>query len=134
MNAHFNPVYARYLVRAGLVKAHEALLAMEMQQARRPLLGHLAKNERMLSAGQVEQIVEAQRAVQRRFGDLAVELNFLTPTQVLSLLQLQEDETPTLNEVLIERGYDRGQLERTLQQFLERNQAKQAAGDELKLH
>lgn len=106
-----NPLFARFLVRCGHVTAHEALLGLEQQFARRPLLGELSVSERLLSLGQVAQVIEAQRTCQRRFGELAVEMGFLSPQQVLRLLQQQEDETPELIEILIERGGDRAKLE-----------------------
>ncbi|KPJ99148.1 MAG: hypothetical protein AMJ60_05935, partial [Desulfobacterales bacterium SG8_35] len=53
-------------------------------------IGQLAMSKKWLSPDEVRQIMFCQKADEAKFGQVAVKRNFLTLTQVKSLLSLQE--------------------------------------------
>jgi hypothetical protein len=53
-------------------------------------IGQLAMSKKWLSPDEVRQIMFCQKAAEAKFGQVAVKRNFLTHTQVESLLSLQE--------------------------------------------
>ena len=91
------------------ITATQALSALDrFHQARVPI-GRLALQAGLLEMGPLlhvldEQIEQATRGEPRRFGEIAVELGYLSERDVEGLLRRQRRESPRLEEVMLELG------------------------------
>src|SRR5688572_11547018 len=79
--------------------------AVEVQLSRRPSLGSLAVKYRMMSADQVA-AVGSQQADEpdRPFGELAVEMGFITRGQLARIMFEQSEQAPSLGDILVDMG------------------------------
>jgi hypothetical protein len=80
--------FANYLVDQGCVDSASANEAAAAAQSFREIIGALALRYELMSPEQVEAVL-AELSPGQKFGELAVERNFLTRHQVDSLLQIQ---------------------------------------------
>lgn len=96
--------FASYLYRRGFVTAEQIVEASIVQNDRRIPLGKLALETKKMSVKQVAKVLNAQTEEGKRFGQLAVQLGFLTDQDVAYLLMVQNDRLPSLMKVLIEMG------------------------------
>ena len=94
--------FASYLYRRGIVSAEQIVEASIRQSDKRIPLGRLALECKKLTFKQVSQVLEAQSEEGKRFGQLAVQLGFLSKEDVAHLLMVQNDRLPSLTKVLIE--------------------------------
>jgi hypothetical protein len=98
-------LFGKYLVERGVINTDQFYQALKAQLASRPQLGTLAVKRRLLTMGQVFEVLEAQsdRPLER-FGDLAVEMGFITSDNVALLLREQSDLTKPFAELFIDLG------------------------------
>jgi hypothetical protein len=99
-----NMWFASYLYRRGILTAEQIIEASIRQSDRRIPLGKLALECKKLTLKQVAKVLEAQTEEGKRFGQLAVQLGFLSDLDVAHLLMVQNDRLPSLTKVLIEMG------------------------------
>jgi hypothetical protein len=92
-----------YLVRRGLITADDYVDIREQQSESHRRLGELALRHRKLSMRQVLKVLDAQVDSTRPFGKLAVDKGYMTQGELLDLLGLQSELTPSISDVLIER-------------------------------
>lgn len=96
--------FVRYLAESGLVPEPEARRASSATLCFRELIGVIAVSHGLLTMQQVDTVL-AHLTDGRRFGEVAVELGFLTPDQVRMLLEVQElHELVEIGEELLLRG------------------------------
>src|SRR5512133_2110359 len=85
--------FVEYLATRDLVTEVEVRqLEGTIRLAREPI-GMIAVSHGLLSASQIDKILDKQRHSKDRFGEIAVELGFLTPEQVQTLVKIQELRT-----------------------------------------
>ncbi len=60
----------------------------------------------MLTMKQVFAVLSAQVDTPRRFGETAVDLGFLKPEEVVALLKLQRERTPSVVDLLSASGVE----------------------------
>jgi hypothetical protein len=99
----------RTLLSQHWITAPIALAALDRYQESRVPLGRLALREGFLDLGPLlhildEQLDEASFGDRRRFGEIAVELGYLSEMQVAALLARQAQVSPSFEQVLIELG------------------------------
>lgn len=98
-------LFGKFLVERGVINPDEFYQAFKAQLASRPQLGTLAVQRRLLSMSQVFQVLEAQcDRPSELFGDLAVDLGFITTDDVAHLLREQSDLMKPFAELLIDLG------------------------------
>lgn len=85
----FSQIFGRFLVEQKMISAEQLNTVVESQKKVRVKLGLIAVSEKLLSQEQADKINRRQALEDKRFGDLAVEMGFLTESQVGRLLQLQ---------------------------------------------
>ena len=78
-----------YLVETGRITKEQLIDVIDKQDTVRVKLGLLAVSEGMMTAQQAEEIGLLQAAQDKRFGDIAVEVGYLTQDQVGRLLKKQ---------------------------------------------
>lgn len=96
-----SPLFGVHLVKRGLIDTATLTLALERQLRQRPLIGQLGLKQGVLTSAKIDRILEAQRDRPITFGAMAVELEYVTRSELLSLLRLQAAETPSLVDVLV---------------------------------
>lgn len=108
-----------YLIDQGLITATQFVDALRQQQVQRVPLGQLAIECGKLSVRQVYEVLRMQATSEHdRFGEAAIELGMLTPTDVAELLMEQTDRRPSLGKILVAMGaIDREQYEEALAGF-----------------
>lgn len=99
------------------ITASVALEALDRYVETRIPIGRLAMNEGMLKMGPLlhildEQLEEASVGNARRFGEIAVDLGYLTEVQVKALLEAQAEVSPSFEQILIDLGAFDGVLDR----------------------
>ncbi len=99
----------RVLVTYNWISASVALEALDRYRAARVPLGHLALREGLLGIGPVlhildEQLEDSVAGRNRRFGEVALSLGYLSESQLDGLLERQTQESPTLDDLLVELG------------------------------
>ncbi len=82
--------FGQFLLASGEISEAELVEALDLQSERNRKLGEWASWCGYLTDAQAEQINLAQRRTDRLFGELAVELELLTPDQVSELLTRQQ--------------------------------------------
>lgn len=97
-------LFEAFLVRRGVIEPLAAVEALETVCRQRPRIGQLALRERLLSVGEVCDVLERQVQSRLPFGAIAVDLGYLTVGELGGLLQLQQQTGPRGAEVLRSRG------------------------------
>jgi hypothetical protein len=116
--------FASYLFEKGIITGDQFAKAVREQFSRRPLLGRVAIHRGMLTLRQCRKILSAQAdTMEKPFGQLAVELGFVTREELADLILEQAESTPSLGEILVETTV----LSRS-QMLDELRQARQEAG------
>ena len=97
--------FGLYMVRNGMLDCEQFVHALEQQLASRPQLGSLAIETGKLSVKQVFQILRLQcDAPGELFGELAVNLGFITEEELAGLIFLQSVRQQPMSEIIIENG------------------------------
>ena len=110
--------FGQFLLSSGEISESELLEALDLQSVRNRKLGEWARWRGYLTQAQAERINLAQRRTDRLFGELAVDLELLTPEQVSELLAEQEAAQLRMGEALVEIGaLDRDRLKGLLDRF-----------------
>ena len=112
-------LFGKYLVEREIINADEFYQAFKAQLASRPQLGTLAVQRRLLTMHQVFAVLEAQcDRPSELFGDLAVQMDFITSDNVAQLLREQSDLMKPFKDVLVDLEIlDRTQAEIYYQEF-----------------
>src|SRR5215813_6686396 len=97
--------FGLYLKKKGIVTAEQLVAALEAQLATMPRIGQLALEEGIISPRDIFDVLRAQRETPDvRFGDLAIEMNLMTRSELMRLLMIQADRKRPLVEIFIEQG------------------------------
>lgn len=97
----FIQLFSNYLVGQSVITIEQRDTFQEEIQKTRVKLGTIAIAEGLLTEAQAEEINHQQTLQDRRFGDIAVELEYLTPDQVSELLGKQGDVPMKFFQLLI---------------------------------
>ncbi len=94
------------LVRSGLVTADDYVDALGRREEERLPLGQLAIEEGLLGVRQVLDVIRTQHHQPgQRFGEVAVEMGYLTAAEVAALLVVQQQRQRPLIDYLVELGH-----------------------------
>lgn len=85
----FANIFGKYLVDKGVISNEQLQIVKEEQAKTRVKLGLIAVSEKMITEKQADEINRKQAVMDKRFGDIAVEIGYLTNEQVSRLLSLQ---------------------------------------------
>ncbi len=111
--------FGEYLLYEGKIDAYELELALDFQKQKHLTIGVLAVQEGFLDDRQLCVVMDYQRLRGKGlFGELAVELEFLSQDDVDTLLEMQEESHIRIGEVLILLGaITREAMEAALNEF-----------------
>ena len=91
-----------FLAKKELISAQNLENVLEKQKKNRVKLGLIAVSEKMLSEEDAKKINRLQSALDKRFGDIAVEKGYLTKDQVDRLLGLQGNQYLSFCQALVD--------------------------------
>lgn len=94
--------FGLYLKKKDLITADELIAAIEDQHTQMPPIGQLAIEEGVLSPRQVFKVLRCQSGIpHERFGEVAVGMGMMKPTELNRLLMIQWQRKPSLAAVLV---------------------------------
>ncbi len=97
----FAQFFGSYLLNEGLVTRQQFAKALDDKKNTITCFVVLAFNAGYMTAGQVEFIHQVQSTVDKRIGDIAVEMGFVTKDQVEELLSKQPQDYLVLGQTLV---------------------------------
>lgn len=100
----FSQIFGKFLVEQKLISAQQLETVMDEQKKVRVKLGLIAVSEKLLTQEQADKINRRQSLEDKRFGDIAVEMGFLTESQVSRLLKLQGNPYLAFVQAITESG------------------------------
>ncbi|MGD9857876.1 MAG: hypothetical protein AB7U20_23275 [Planctomycetaceae bacterium] len=96
---------ASRLFQKQVITADQLAEAVESQLSRRTSLGSLAASLGLLTIDQIADVSSAQaEEPDRPFGELAVEMEYLSREQLALLAFEQAEQAPSLGDILVEMG------------------------------
>jgi hypothetical protein len=111
--------FGEYLLYEGKIDAYELNMALDFQKQKHLTIGVLAVQEKFLDHRQLYVVLDCQRFRGKGFfGELAMELGFLSQVDVDTLLEMQDESHIRISEVLILLGaVTREDMEKALKEF-----------------
>ena len=111
--------FGEYLLYEGKIDAYELELALNFQKQKHLTIGVLAVQEKFLDSSQLCAVLDYQRLKGKGlFGEIAIELGFLSKDDVDTLLDMQEGKHIRIGEVLVLFGaVTREDMEEALKEF-----------------
>jgi len=100
--------FGDYLVRQSIIRENDLTRTLEMQKIDRIPLGQLALQKGLIDNKALFRILSRQRKVEDRnqtFGQLAIQLGYLSQEQVNDLLKMQTQTNRLLGELLVSQGF-----------------------------
>ena len=94
--------FGAYLVSKNLISPGELEAALLCQEERNPKLGALAAKRQLLTFQKVREVYAYQIHTGLAFGKAAIDLGFLTDSEVAQLLEEQSLHHKMLGEILVE--------------------------------
>lgn len=100
----FFNLFSNYLIEKGKLTAESYNTIKEAQSKTRVKLGLIAVSEKMITEKQADEINRKQAVMDKRFGDIAVDLGYLTADQVSRLLELQGNPYMLFSQTITDNG------------------------------
>lgn len=100
----FSQIFGKFLVEQKLITAEQLEDVLDGQEKVHVKMGLIAVSEGLLTNEQANKINRKQALEDKRFGDIAVEMGFLTDSQVSRLLQLQGNPYLAFVQSITEKG------------------------------
>lgn len=85
----FFNIFGKFLIEGSYITEDDYWQIKFAEDKTRVKLGLIAVSEKLMTEAQADKVNRQQMSVDRRFGDIAIEMGFLTETQVKRLLSLQ---------------------------------------------
>ena len=112
--------FGDYLIEKDIISREDLDVALKFQTEKSLRLGALAVEDGLLTEKQLGTIMERQRAVEDAglFGEIAINMQFLSIEQVNSLLNKQKEYDSILGQILVLSGaLSKGKKEEELELF-----------------
>ncbi len=114
----FSQFFGDYLVKKGSMSESDFSHCMDYMKANRVKLGLIAESEGLLTREQTNELNQLQAQTDKRFGDLAVEKGYLTPSDVTKLLGMQGSPYLMFIQALLENQIlDNDRIQEELEDF-----------------
>ena len=98
-------MFGAFLVSRGVASKSQIVQALDVQSRAQRHIGDLAMDENKMSSTQVfEVLTEQKEKPGQRFGVIAVRMGFIKPNDVQDLLQKQRSCRRPIGEILVEMG------------------------------
>ena len=111
-------LFGSFLIDVHNIDTSVILEALEIQKKQTIPIGRLAMDLRYMSVRQVMDTLFAQGDSTRLFGEIAIELGFITKENLITLLKSQKNEMPELIKILVDmKVIDHTQCDKLLTEF-----------------
>lgn len=111
-------LFGEFLMKKGLIKKEDILIARHVQQQTNKQIGELAVKQKLLTAQKVQQVLQQQKKSRKKFGEIAIDLKILTRQQIQDLLKYQQNFNIHIGEIFKYEGRLKGeQVEQEIQEF-----------------
>ncbi|MEA2098508.1 MAG: chemotaxis protein CheX [Campylobacterota bacterium] len=97
--------FGHYLLNNGCITEEQLVEAVNYQTQNNSTLGELAVEKGFIKLKEANKINDKQRALDKRFGDVAISLGLLTETQIDELIALQKKNKVFFGEVLLLKNF-----------------------------
>ena len=115
-------ILGNYLVEIGRISVKEYKALIRITEEERVKLGLIAVTEGLMTEEQADEVNRMQTRVDKKFGDIAVDLGYLTRSQVNSLLDKQHNEYIVFLQALEDMDLIKGaEAQRILDEYIEDN-------------
>ena len=112
--------FGQYLLNKGLINAQQLAKALALQEVMNKRTGDLAIELGLLNRQQVRAIVELQKKEDIYFGEAAKKLLLMTKPQVDALLKIQKERHVYIGDAVVKLGYiGEEQREKALMSYVE---------------
>ncbi|PID82005.1 hypothetical protein CSB20_00125 [bacterium DOLZORAL124_64_63] len=101
---HLSEAYLQFMVDAEILSEADALEVMDAQRKGTPAIGRLALQSGILDMKQVFRVLAAQVDMNTRFGETAINLGYMTESDLIRLLDEQKQRRPKVHQVILEMG------------------------------
>lgn len=101
----FINLFGDYLVKSGKLSCSQLKEISNSQGKIRVKLGLIGVSEKILTEKQAEEINRKQAVLDKRFGDIAIELGYLTGEQLSHLLDLQGNAYMVFCQLITDKGF-----------------------------
>jgi len=113
--------FGLFLFHRGKITYQELIAALLWQRRQRPDIGSIARRWGWLDGARIERVLE-DRSPGRRFGNRAIQLGYLSATQVQVLLRYQQTLQQRLGQYFVEGGVlEAEEVERLAAELKEHN-------------
>ena len=96
-----NHRFIHFLVNNGVIEEKTVLEVLDTQMKQKIPIGQIALKEKALTVSQVYSILLAQMDSQKLFGETALDMGYLTETDIEELLAIQRNRLPRIEEILV---------------------------------
>lgn len=112
--------FVNHLVKTGILSAQQASRVEAWASGRHDPVGIIAVEHGMIIGRQIDDVLGRQRDWDRRFGQIAVEMGYLSDGQLDSLLTIQEfrDQTRVVEAVILAGLAPSGEILRAYGRFV----------------
>lgn len=118
----FGQFFGDYLIKKGTITTDQFEIIQKEQKSSRVKLGFIAVSEKILTLKQTEEINRLQTQMDKKFGDIAMELGYLDQVQLDYLLEMQGNPYLSFIQSAIESNIlSVRQIEDSLESFKEEN-------------
>lgn len=100
----FSQYFGHYLLNRDLITREQLADALEFQKSVHVKFGVIAVDEGYMTPTQVEEVHLKQKQVDKRFGEIAIELGYLSDEQVEALVSKQKQNHLFLAQALVDLG------------------------------
>lgn len=122
-------LFGDFLVKKGLIKNEDIIIARHVQEEANKQIGELALKQKLLNAKKVQHILEQQIISRKKFGEVAIDLKILTRKQVKDVLAFQKDYNIHIGEIFKYEGKLTAEdLEREIEEFALHREEKSSNG------
>ena len=121
--------FGQFLIDQGEVDASQVREALDLMEDENATIGEIANREGYLTAVQASSVSAEQRTRDLSFGDLAVEMGFMQPQELVRTLQIQRECRLPIGEALARLGHLQSDRLGTLLDQYKTDQAQYEASD-----
>lgn len=116
-------LFGDYLLKTNKITKEQLQEVIVSMSKSRVKLGHIAVAEKLITKEQSDVINRKQAVLDKRFGDIAIELGYLTGDQVSHLLDMQGNTYMLMSQTITELGLmSMEEFDQALNEYAESNQ------------
>lgn len=114
----FTHLFGNFLVEKSVITEEQKVSFQKELQDTRVKMGTIAVADGLINEAQAEEINHAQTQQDRRFGDIAIEMGYLTDAQIFDIIKKQGDSAMKFYQLLTDKaGITMNDIETNFEEF-----------------